>query len=196
VGPVAHHGHPPVAIVYAGNRLGALPPQAPHLRRMLRERLRRPLNVHVSARWISLKAFSTGLAEAKKALVEVAGGELLHYRLGEPPSCEPRLPEAYMGYVAANMFWEAHTVGEAMWRRVGLPGRILAVAAGALARAQEGAPEAAVAMVRKAAAWATEARVALDAEQGESLVEEVYARGWADARPWLLPLVEAVRALL
>lgn len=82
------------------------------------------------------------------------------------------------GLVEANLFWEAHTVGEYLWHRVGVAGRAIAVLAGSFAKAQEGEHAAARAMLAKAASMARGAGVELDTGLGGSLLTELALTGW------------------
>ncbi len=183
-----------LVIAYAANRLRLLPPDAPRFHQTLRQRIRGPYVIHVSRRWISVKAFTHDRSMVAKA-IEALGGDVLFIRTGEPPVCGSRLLDTYLGYLAANMFWEAHVAGEEVWRRAGLVGRAMAAAAGALAKTQEGLPEAAARLVEKAASFAAGAGAVLDVERGLELVREVYREGWAHGVPeWLRPLAEAARA--
>jgi len=89
------------------------------------------------------------------------------------------LADPYARLLEENMFWEAHVLGEKIWRR-GIPlGRHLAVLAGAYAKAQEGLLEAAKAVLRKALRSET-LRELTDRECLERELERVYREGVGD----------------
>ncbi len=161
---------------------GAAPVTRERVRRtahVLKTIITGPMVVRLSARWLHATVFHPVEWREARAAAEALGGRLAGLRRGTP---EPRgLGEAarcLRGLVEANLFWEAHTVGEYMWRRRGVAGRAAAVLAGAFAKVQEGELAAAKAMLAKAVAMAREAGVRVDAELGTALLEELALRGW------------------
>jgi hypothetical protein len=161
----------------------------------MRSYVKAPVVIHVSRRWVSVKAFNTGVAPIARAMEALELGRVLFAWSSEPPVCGDRVYNAYRGYLLANMFWEAHVAGEEIWRRTGLRGRLLAALAGALAKAQEGAPEAAEKIIAKASVWARRIGLELDARAAAETAWRVYSSGWADMRQlgWLLELAASRR---
>jgi hypothetical protein len=194
---VQHRHSHLVRIVYTRNTRHLLPPQAPRAARELRLRLRTPLVLHASKKWLSVKIFGHISREKTVRTVSRILGGPIAYREEEPPTGNPGLlTRCFLGYVKANMFWEAHVAGEAIWARIGLVGRALAVAAGALARTQEGSPEPARKMIEKAKLWLMQEGVEIDAGAAGEAIRRLYREGWVDATPLLAPAVrEAARRL-
>lgn len=162
--------------------VGAAPVTREKVRRaaaVLRDVLKAPMVVRLSSRWLHATVFRPVSPWEAGRAAEALGGRLAGVRRGAP---EPRgLREAVRclrGLVEANLFWEAHTVGEYMWRRTGVAGRAVAVLAGAFAKVQEGELGAARAMLAKASAMAREAGVRLDTGLGSRLLAEAALRGW------------------
>ena len=184
--------------VYVENTQHHAPPESPRLAARLREAVRRPLVLHVSKHWISVKVFtpSEPLDTVAEKVASTLGGCVLYAAAGEPPLREGMLARCYLGYMKANMFWEAHVVGEAIWARVGLLGRAMAVLAGSLAKVQEGALRPALAMAEKAAEWLRRERVVLDNDRLRQLLTSLYEEGWVDAAPIALPVAEAAAGRL
>jgi len=66
--------------------------------------------------------------------VKLAAIELVE----EPEGSLERLLSTYRRLLASSRFWQAHIIGEAVWRRIGPLGRSLAHLAAVYAKAQEG----------------------------------------------------------
>ena len=182
---------PTVTLAAYENPGGLLPRDAPRLRDEARRRLSSPVNVRVSLWWVEVLVFR-GLERGEAvALGGALGlGRLIRFRVGEPePPPDTPAMAAYRMLLVENRFWEAHVVGEHVWRLLGLNwARSLAVVPGALARAQEGYPEPGLEMLRRSREW-------LAVEGLDGLVDwpaarrelwRVYREGWG----WLLPAVE------
>ena len=179
--------------IYVENAQHRAPPESPRLAARLREAVRRPLVLHVSRRWIGVKVFTPRepLDTVAERVASTLGGRLLYTAAGEPPLRAGMLARCYLGYMKANMFWEAHVAGEAIWARAGLLGRAMAVVAGSLAKVQEGALRPALAMAEKAVGWLRGEGVKLDMDGLRRLFAVLYEEGWVDAAPVALPLAEA-----
>ena len=137
----------------------AAPQRLGELRRRLRNVIRRPFNARASTRWVEVVVFGEGEPERVARLLQEAGLTVLEaYRVKHSMDSEG-LMERYRRLLREEKYWEAHVAGEEAWHRVGTAGRVLAVLAGALARAQEGGVDAALKMIEKARQWSREAGV-------------------------------------
>jgi len=128
-----------ISVTYLSNTQGYCPVEAPLLREKIESLLgRRPVIVRVSSREIHLYTPTPIGRSEEEAL----------WRWIAPPSSqkEPACPGRgisrilcrYTALIQLERYWEAHEVGEDLWR-LGFPaGQLMAVWAGVLARAQEG----------------------------------------------------------
>jgi hypothetical protein len=121
---------------------------------VLRGVIGKPLTVHVSPKWIELIVYGSSLEHARESL-ESRGYKVLeayYASLSHDHKSEPLwvLARRYLAMMRGQRFWEAHSVGEELWHRAGVEGRLLAIIAGALAKAQEGFKGSALAILEKA----------------------------------------------
>jgi len=120
------------------------PREAPSLQRKTSKTLPRS-TLRITRGLIEIVTFTKPSQEQLRRLEEELGAKLEEYREPgieqlERSSC---LLDTYTRLLRENKFWEAHVVGEAIWRRRGILGKHLAALAGAYAKAQEGLAEAA-----------------------------------------------------
>ncbi len=126
-------------MTYLSNTQGYCPVEAPLLREKIESLLgMRPVIVRVSTREIHLYTpIPLGRRMEETLWDRVAPPSTI-----EEPACPqsgiPRVLCRYKALLRLERYWEAHEVGEELWR-LGFPaGQLMAVAAGVLARAQEG----------------------------------------------------------
>ncbi len=191
---------PRVALAVYENRGGLLPRDAPGLRAEARRLAAAPVNVRVSLRWVEVLVFRPlTRREALELGARLHGlGRLVRLRVGEPEPPPGRLVAVYRMLLVENRFWEAHVAGEAAWRRLGGPWRVLAVIPGAFARAQEGEPEPGLRMLLRSREWLAahglEGLVDWEALKGE--LRRVHRLGWGWPLPALEPLIQRAERLL
>ena len=127
------------------------PREAPSLQRKVSKTLPRS-TLRITRGLIEIITFTKPSQEQLRRLEEELGAKLEEYR---EPGIE-RLEESnclldtYTQLLRENRFWEAHVIGEAIWRRRGVLGKHLAALAGAYAKAQEGLAEAARKVLERA----------------------------------------------
>ncbi|MEB3850974.1 MAG: DUF309 domain-containing protein, partial [Desulfurococcales archaeon] len=167
--------HSGVRVIVFPRRGRLLPRDAGALRRELASRGVRPVIVRVAASHVEV--------EVPEGMVEKAAEEASRL-LGSKPlgvySAYTRRDgwlEAFLSLSRAQRFWEAHTAAEAGWRLEGVGwAQALAVAAGALAKAQEGSLEPVGRMAVKASTIAERAGAPglVDARCLEAEAEKAY----------------------
>ena len=177
----------------------ATPQRLGELRRRIRGILSRPLNLRASTRWVEVVVFNEPSPERVARLLEEAGFRVLEaYRVEHSTNGSRGLMERYRGLLREERYWEAHVAGEEAWHHVGTAGRVLAVLAGALARAQEGSVDAAMKMVGKARQWSREAGLEklVDWDCMRRAVLETWRGQRGDPLSCLEPLVRYVETLV
>lgn len=120
------------------------PKEAPSLQRKISKILPRS-TPRITRGLIEIITFTKPSREQLRRLEEELGAILEDYKEPSKESLEENscLLDTYIQLLGENRFWEAHILGEAIWRRRGILGKHLAALAGAYAKAQEGLIEAA-----------------------------------------------------
>jgi hypothetical protein len=127
----------PLVLVFRGSR-PFRPVDARRVQPIVSQLLPRSVVRAVAGR-LEIVAFTEPTPAILSALAGRLGAELVSVeRVGEPEGDLEGLLSLYMSLLGSSRFWHAHTVGEAIWRRVGPMGRQLAHLAGVYAKAQEG----------------------------------------------------------
>lgn len=185
-----------MVIVRLHNTLSTNPSQSYELSKKLRSIVKKPLIVHVAPDWIELVVFSSDPETVRKALekggykvAEAYYAPLVHGVHSDPLRV---IAQRYLAMMRGQRFWEAHSVGEELWHRKGVKGRVLAAIAGAFAKAQEGSRGSAIAILEKARKWAAATGVnqLIDWECLYRSLDEVYSGGRSDPGRCLARLVE------
>ena len=126
-------------VYYFHNRGNYCPSDTSHLKSIIKSKLHvRPIIVRVSSREVQVYTPRSLISKEIERLTEILGSRSeyqLTYYYSES------IEELYKWYkilLQLERFWEAHELGERIWR-LGFPGgQLLAVIAGLFARAQEG----------------------------------------------------------
>ncbi len=151
---ILHKPTPMIVIVRIPNSWRVRPSEASSIGSRLRDIIGKPLTVRVSPRWIELAVYGASSENVRRVLEDHGYKvlEVYHVPLFHGSGSEPLwvLARRYLAMMRGHRFWEAHSVGEELWHRVGDKGRVLAVIAGAFAKAQEGYKNSALSILEKA----------------------------------------------
>ncbi len=132
------HGHGLTYLLFTNE--GYCPCHAPMLVGILKEEGVKPVIVRVSSIHVQVYTTTSRLQGLEGVMIE---------RIGFKPAEKPELMPCksidclfnnYVDLLARELFWEAHEVGEEIWRLGAPQGQYLAVVAGIFAKAQEGLP--------------------------------------------------------
>ncbi|NOZ31397.1 MAG: DUF309 domain-containing protein [Crenarchaeota archaeon] len=119
---------------------GYCPCHAPILARILKKTGVKPVIVRVSSKHVQAYTTTSKIYSLRRVMVERIG-----LKPAEKPAMMPCksidcLFKNYVDLLSRELFWEAHEVGEGIWRLGAPQGQYLAVVAGVFAKAQEGLP--------------------------------------------------------
>lgn len=135
-----HHEHEHGLTYLLFRNQGYCPCHAPILASILKEAGVRPIITRVSTKHVQAYTTTSKLSSLRRVMIERIG-----LKLAEKPAMLPCksidcLFKNYADLLSRELFWEAHEVGEEIWRLGAPQGQYLAVVAGIFAKAQEGLP--------------------------------------------------------
>lgn len=119
---------------------GYCPCHASTLASILKEAGVKPVIVRVSSKHVQAYTTTSKLSCLSRVMVERIGLKLIEKPAMMPCKSIDCLFKNYADLLGRELFWEAHEVGEEIWRLGAPQGQYLAVVAGVFAKAQEGLP--------------------------------------------------------
>lgn len=143
------------------NSKGFKPAQRRSLLARVRGVLGLPCDLRITPRFVEVVLFGRPDGEAIRELEKVIGS-VVEIVEGEPVPEGPEAVEKVKEYLREGYYWRAHVAGEEAWHRGGgEEARVLALIAGALAKAQEGnlgAAKKILAKAERAGGWGVDYR--------------------------------------